>query len=165
MSTSGNEPVFGYEDTDPLQNEEPTSYADPLERSLAGSTVAEIQVRPFTTVPPEWPVRRALEVLSGLEISCLMVAEEGRLLGVFSERDVLDKVAEQFDEVMDQPVREVMSSHPVYVHETDAAAAALCVMAASGYRHVPVLGLDEQIVGIVSPQRVAAFLTRHFAES
>jgi CBS domain-containing protein len=162
MNESAGEVSPSDDELDLVQNDQARIYSDPLERALAECTVAEIQARPFTTVPPEWPVRRALEVLSGLEISCLMIEEEGRLVGVFSERDVLDKVAEHYEEIKDLPVSAVMTRHPVYVHESDAAAAALSVMAASGYRHVPVLGLDEHIVGIVSPQRVAAFLTRHF---
>lgn len=147
---------------DPLEDYDPPLYHDALEEALAEKPVGDIQSVPFTTVPPTLPVRRALEALSGLEISCLMVAEEGRLVGVFSARDVLDKVALRYDEVKEWPVRELMTADPVYVHESDSAAAALCVMAVSGFRHVPVLGPDDHIVGIVSPQRVTAFLEKHF---
>ena len=37
----------------------------------------------------------------------------------------------------------------------------LSVMAVSGYRHVPVLNLEKQLVGIISPQRVCRFLREH----
>ena len=55
-------------------------------------------------------------------------------------------------------VSEVMTPNPVFLYETDSLASALCVMALYGFRHVPVLDLKENIVGIVSPQRVAMFL-------
>ena len=35
-------------------------------------------------------------------------------------------------------------------------------MAVSGYRHVPILDLDDNLIGIVSPQRVTGFLQQHF---
>jgi len=38
-------------------------------------------------------------------------------------------------------------------------------MAVSGYRHVPVLNLQDDLVGIVSPQRVASFLQENFEDA
>ena len=73
----------------------------------------------------------------------------------------MDKVALEFDAVKDRPVRDLMTAKPVYVYATDSAAAAFTVMAVAGYRHVPVLDLDENLVGIVSPQRVTSFLQEH----
>jgi CBS domain-containing protein len=55
-----------------------------------------------------------------------------------------------------------MTADPIYIYETDSAAAALSVMAVSGYRHVTVLNLQDELVGIISPQRVASFLQEHF---
>lgn len=162
MSRGPQQPAEGEPFQDPLENYEPRTYADPLEEALAERTVEEMPLRPFTTIAPEASVRRALSVLAGLEISCLLVAEEGHLLGVFSERDVLSRVALRYDQVKDRAVREVMTPDPVHVYSTDSVAAALCVMAVSGYRHVPVLDPDETLVGIASPQRITAFLQEHF---
>ena len=146
---------------DPLENYEPKTYDDPLEEALAESTVEAITHQPCATIPPETKVRDALDTLSGLHVACLLVEEEGRLVGVFSDRDVLDKVALEYDTVQDWPVSEVMTRQPVYVYEIDPAAAALSVMAVSGYRHVPVLDLNDRLAGIVSPQRLTAFLQRY----
>ena len=60
------------------------------------------------------------------------------------------------------PIREFMTSSPIYVFNTDSSAAALSVMAATGYRHVPVVDLNHRIVGVVSPSRVTSFLERYF---
>ena len=94
-------------------------------------------------------------------MACLLVEEDGKLLGLFTYREVLDKVALEAD-LLDRPVREVMTTHPVYVREDDPIAAALCVMALHGYRHVPILDADEEVLGIVSPQRVTKFLSKYF---
>ena len=137
---------------DPLENYEPKSYDDPLEEALAESTVEAITHQPCATIASGPTVREALDMLSGLHVACLLVEEDGGLVGVFSDRDVLDKVALEYDVVKDRPVSDVMTRQPVYVYETDPAA--LSVMAISGYRHVPILDLDDRLVGIVSPQRV-----------
>ncbi len=147
---------------DPLKNYEPPTYADELERSLCEQSVTAIRSQPVTVVAPDTSVERALEVLDGLDIGCLLVAEDDRLVGIFTERDVLDKVAVRYQELKEQPVREVMTPDPVVLYETDNPAAALCVMTAHGMRHVPVLDVNNQIVGVVSPKRITTFLQEHF---
>ena len=143
---------------DPLENYDPPRHEDPLEEALAERCVTDIQTSPFTAIPSDMTVQDAMQKLAGDDIACAMVEEGGRLVGIFGDRDVLDRVALELDAVKDQPVKSVMTSEPVYVYETDSAAAALSVMSVTGYRHVPVVSLDEKIVGIVSPQRLTKFL-------
>ena len=147
---------------DPLENYEPKAYDDPLEQALVEEEIGTIRHEPFATISPETPVHEAIEKLAGLHIACLLVAEQDKLVGVFSDRDVLARVAFEFDELKDRPVRDVMTTEPVYVYEIDSAAASLSVMALCGCRHVPVLDLNENLVGIISPQRVTEFLHQHF---
>jgi CBS domain-containing protein len=82
-------------------------------------------------------------------------------VGVFSDRDVLDRIALEYEQVKDRPVSEFMTTDPIYAYESDSAAAALSIMAVSGVRHVPVTNIDQKVVGIVSPQRVTEFLRKH----
>ena len=131
---------------DPLENYEPVKYEDPLEQSLVEEELSTIRHEPFATISPETQVVDAVEKLSNLHIACLMVAENNKLVGLFSERDVLTKVALEFDKMKHQPVREVMTTEPIFVNETDSAVVALSVMALCGYRHVPVLDLNDNLV-------------------
>jgi CBS domain-containing protein len=143
---------------DPLQNYEPKEFADPIQEALAEETVMSIQYTPVATISPETTVEEALQKLADIHVACLLVVDDGRLVGVFSDRDGLDKVALEYDDVCQRPVSEFMTPNPVYVYETDASASALCVMAVNRHRHVPVLDLDEKVTGIISPQRVTQFL-------
>ena len=147
---------------DPLENYEPREYQDELERALAEEPVNAIHAQPFVAISGDTPVRTALETLAGRDIASTLIVDDGKLVGIFSDRDALDKVALEYDSVQYSPVREVMTDSPVFVREDDSSAAALSVMAAAGYRHVPVIGADERVVGIVSPHRVAEFLQQHF---
>jgi len=148
---------------DPLENYDPKTYDDPLEQALAENLVEAIQHEPFVQIPDDTPVEQAVQQLAEMHVSCLLITRTDKLVGVFSDRDVLDRVALEYEQVKDQPVRNVMTTRPVYVYDTDSAAAVLTVMAVSGYRHVPVLSVDGQVVGIVSPQRVTSFLQKHIA--
>jgi CBS domain-containing protein len=162
MPDESSRPATPEEFKDPLENYDPKKYGDPLEQALCEETVAAIQHEPYECVSPEATVEAAVEKLAGLHIACLLVERQGELLGVFSNRDVLDKVALEYDQLRGHPLSEVMTNNPIYVYNTDSAAAALAVMVVAGHRHVPVLDLRKKLVGIVSPQRVTAFLRRHY---
>ena len=142
-------------------------YRDALEGALAEQPVSAIESRPFASIAPTAkPSLKAVAELAGLKVACLLVADQGKLVGVFSDRDVLNTASPwsmtSFSEAPDV-VRDDGSTRSSFA-TTDSAAAALCVMAVSGYRHVPVVDADDQIIGIVSPQRVTEFLKRSIGE-
>ena len=145
---------------DPLENYEPKTYDDPLERTIAEESAKQIQHQPHTSIGPEMTVAAAVAKLASDHVACLLVEEDGKLLGLFTNREVLNQVALE-KKMLDRPVREVMTTDPVYVREDDPIAATLCVMALHGYRHVPILDADERVLGIASPQRVTSFLAKH----
>jgi len=149
---------------DPLENYDPRAFDDSLEQAICERPASEIQHQPYTTISPDDSVAVALNKLADDHIACLLVKEEGKLVGVFTNREVLNKVALE-DDILDRPVREVMTAEPVCVRDDDPVAATLCVMAVHGYRHVPILKSDDEIYGIISPQRVTKFLSDQFAKN
>lgn len=146
---------------DPLQNYDPPEYGDALEEALGERPVSDMQAQPSSSINKSATVREALQQLSEMHHACLLVEDEGKLVGVVSDRDVLNHVALELPGVLDQPVSSIMTTDPIRVLDTDSAAAALAVMANRGYRHVPVVDIENNIRGIVSPQRVTAFLWKH----
>ena len=129
---------------------------------LVEEEIGTIRHEPFTTISPETRIQEAVEKMTDLHVSCLLVAEANKLVGVFSDRDVLSKVAFEWDAYKDRPVGDCMTTDPIFVYETDSAVASLSVMALCGYRHVPVVDLNDNLVGIISPQRITEFLQRYF---
>ena len=149
---------------DPLSDYEPPEYQCELERALAEESVSAIQSRPYVHVRANAPIRQAVQALHGSHTSSLLVVDDGKVVGIFTERDVLEKVAEQFPKLASHPVREVMTSNPTVVYECDPVGTALAAIAVAGHRHVPVLRVDATLDGIVSPRRVFEFLEKHFEE-
>ena len=164
MSKPPRQPAESGDFRDPLECYDPKTYEDPLQQALVDESVAAIQSTPYASVSPHTPVRQAVQQLADLHVACLLVEDHGKLVGVFTDRDVLDRVALEFDLVQDRPVSEVMTMEPIFVYDTDSAASVLSVMAVSGYRHVPVLSANKTIVGVASPQRVTDFLQRYFED-
>ena len=147
---------------DPLSDFEPAQYASELERALAEETVAKIQLKPYLQFSPDTPVYEAVRQLHESKVaSALVVDDNGNLVGLFTERDVLERVAEGFERNTKQPVSEVMTSEPTVVYESDPAATAIAAIAVEGHRHVPVLDMDGKVLGLASPRRVFDFMVKH----
>jgi signal-transduction protein with cAMP-binding, CBS, and nucleotidyltransferase domain len=146
---------------DPLTNYEPPEYADDLERWLCESAIGQMQIRPFAQIGPEATVAEALKAMEAQSFFCLLVVEEDRLIGVFTERDVLNRVLDQYEKVKNKPVRELMTPDPLTVYETDPPAKALNLMAHGGFRHIPVLSVDDRPIGVVGPMRTTQALREH----
>ena len=147
--------------TDPLSNYDPPQYADELEQALAEDQVADMEIRPFVAIAPDTRVGDAVRMMAESTIYSMLIVEADRLIGIFTERDVLNKVVDQWDVVKDKPVSELMTPNPTAVHETDPPGVALNLMAAGGFRHIPVLDFDDKVVGIVGPQRTSSYLRDH----
>jgi len=148
--------------SDPLSNYDPKQYEDELERSILEDHISSMQIAPFETIRPTVTVEHAVRRMGELEIACLMVTDhDGKLVGILSERDVLNKVADQWETAQQLEVAEVMTPAPVVAYETDSPAKALNLMAVGGFRHVPVLDVDDRVVGILGPRRVAKYLKRY----
>jgi len=147
---------------DPLKDYSPTQYSDELEESLCEDEVAAMAVTPVETITPDATVEDAVHRMAQKDVGCLLVTDEdGHLLGIFSERDVLMKVAAGYDQVKGQPVRDLMTAKPVVCYETDSPAKALNLMAVGSFRHIPVLDVDDKVAGILGPRRVTKYLQKY----
>lgn len=149
---------------DPLKDYSAPDYDDALEQSLIEGHISEMKIEPFATVLGDLTVGQTLAKMAELDIACVLVMRDERLLGVFSERDVLLKVADRFEQVKERPVAELMTPEPAFIRRTDSPAKAVNLMAVSGFRHVPIVNVDDHVVGVLGPRRVTAYLRSHFDE-
>jgi CBS domain-containing protein len=144
---------------DLTQLDRPTS-RDRVERSLMEDPVSMLQPRKAVTVPPEATVSEAMRLMLERDVGALLiVAESGRLLGIFSERDLLTRVAGHVADYTTRPVSEFMTADPETVRPTDSLAFALQKMDGGGYRHLPVLK-DGQPPGMLSVRDMLRHITR-----
>jgi CBS domain-containing protein len=133
---------------------------DRVERSLMDDTVTLIRLRPMVTVSPETTVGDAIRTLLACDVGALPVVDAaGHLVGIFSERDLLTKVAGTDDDYAARPVRDYMTRRPVTVRESDSLAFALHTMDCGDYRHLPVLR-DGRLLGVISVRDLLRHITR-----
>ena len=103
-----------------------------------------------STVRPDSTVYDALVLMAQNEIGSLLVMDNGRLVGLFSERDYARKIALHGRSSKETAVKEVMVSPPITVSPDCSIAEAMRIMTESRVRHLPVVDKDGATVGIIS---------------
>lgn len=101
------------------------------------------------TVEPDKTVYDALVLMAEKSVGALVVVEDGRVVGVISERDYARKVILKGKTSMATPVREIMTTRVYYVSQSHKIEECMALMTEMTVRHLPVLE-DGELVGIVS---------------
>jgi len=133
---------------------------DRVERSLMEDPVSSLRPKVPVTVLPAATVGQAIRTMLDHNLgSVLVVDEAGHLRGVFSERDLLKKVAGQHADYATLPVSRFMTPNPETVTPGDTLNFALHKMDVGGYRHLPVVE-GGQPVGVISVRDMLRHITR-----
>jgi CBS domain-containing protein len=109
----------------------------------------EFKGHDVVTIAPDRTVYEALERLAERHIGALLVVENGKLVGLFSERDYARKVVLKGKSSKDTPVRDVMIQDLVCVKPDTSVDECMTLITEERMRHLPVLDKGE-LVGIVS---------------
>ena len=115
----------------------------PVSQLLAGREGTLWHARPDDTV------FEALQLLAKYEAGALMVMEQGRLIGVISERDYTRKIALQGRSSKDTLVKEIMTRDVLYVTPNTTTHDCMALMSEKKIRHLPVLE-GSTVVGMIS---------------
>jgi CBS domain-containing protein len=137
--------------------------ASELEETITRETIKTLKPHAPIVIEQSTSVREAIQCLVEKRIGCLLVMHEGELAGIFTERDVLNRVS-QNPNVMDRAVGEFMTKSPATATMHDSIAYALHAMDLGGYRHLPVVGADGKPRGIISIRDILGYLCDRFAE-
>ena len=132
-----------------------------LPRNLKVDSVSRLHPPPPRVVAPEASVADALALMRRGSVGCLLVARDDRLLGIFTERDLLTRVLAPGADLA-TPMHRCMTADPVTVHPKDPVRTAIRRMEEGGYRHLPVVDDGNRPVGILSAGRVVHYLVEHF---
>ncbi len=109
----------------------------------------EKEKRPFQTIDQEETVAAALKLMSGYSISALLIMDDQRIAGIFTERDLLRcHVIFPEKSTTDIKIREVMTHNLIVAEPGDEIKDAMGMMIKAKIRHLPVIE-DAAIKGIL----------------
>ena len=101
------------------------------------------------SVSPQDSVFSALQVLADRDVGALMVMDNGRLVGVFSERDYTRKIALSGRSSKDTKVQDIMTSQVLTVTAKTRTRDCMALMSQKKIRHLPVMD-GERAIGMIS---------------
>ena len=135
-----------------------------LQKQLMEDTVRKIPFDRLVLVKPSDSVAHAVSRIKAIGIGqAVVIAEgedEGKLVGILTERDLLFKIAGREVDLEQIPVSAVMTPQPDAVGERDAIRVVINKMAVGGYRHVPIVR-EGHPIGIISAKAVASYILNH----
>ena len=122
--------------------------------------------RPFTTLPPNATVRTASKTIAGANERAALITEDGRVLGILSERDIVHDCLASGMDPDTTAVSIVMTADPVTIDADDTVAHAIEKMLQGGFHHLPVLKGGTAIGTIYSDDIPEEYrlLLEHFRE-
>ena len=114
-------------------------------------------------VAPEAPLRHVLELLKTDGRGAALVCEPGgRLVGILTERDIVRLMAAESN--LSVAIKDVMVKTPVTVTRRDSVGRAIQLMAAGGYRRLPIVDDIGRPVGILGAAGILEYLVEHFPQ-
>ena len=133
-------------------------------RKARQDSVSSMQTDDYVCISPSTPLSRAIESMSQDEGGCAIVcAEDGSVVGIFTERDLLTKVIGQEID-LNTPVRNLMS--PIVATLTPQATIgdAVAIMNDKGYRNVPLVK-NGKLVGSISVFDIISYLAESYPKT
>ncbi|MFS8616214.1 MAG: CBS domain-containing protein [Solitalea sp.] len=109
------------------------------------------------SIHPDQTVYDALELLVEKNVGALMVTDEHRFVGIFSERDYARKVILKGKASRETCIREIMTEHPETVCPDDSIEFCMQKMTDKRIRHLPVIE-DGMLIGLISIGDVVKFI-------
>jgi CBS domain-containing protein len=106
-------------------------------------------------------VERMRELKRG---NVLVEDDDGKLVGIFTERDLLRRVDLDASDWREQAVGDVMTAEPKTVLQTHSIATAMRRMEEGGFRHLPVIDASGRAQGVVSIRDLLRHLVEFFPQ-
>lgn len=113
------------------------------------------------TASPATSIEQVVRQMTERKAGCVLLQDDGRLVGIFTERDFVNRVVAAGKDVSG-PVRDVMTPNPKTLTRHDNVHTAVEVMGCGGYRHMPVIGDDGQPIGVLSVKEIIHYLVEYF---
>src|SRR5690349_7823834 len=102
-------------------------------------------------------VLEALQMMMEKNVSALLILEDDKLQGIFTERDYARKIILYGKSSAETPIKEVMTPNPITILPTDSIDMCMQLMTDKHIRHLPVMD-DNKLLGMISIGDVVKFI-------
>ncbi|MDO9244690.1 MAG: CBS domain-containing protein [Rhodocyclaceae bacterium] len=112
--------------------------------------ILDNKTKPLVVVGSGDSVQHALELMTARDIGAVLVVDDDKLVGIFTERDCVHKVSVTGMDTRNTPVRDVMTDKVRFITPEQTVSEGLTMMTERFFRHLPVLDPERKLLGVVS---------------
>jgi CBS domain-containing protein len=132
---------------------------------LATVTVGDISMRPHARVEVGATISKVIEEMKSKRRGAVLVEEEeGALVGIFTERDLLSRVDHLDANWPDVAVRDVMTPLPMVIRREDSLVEAVRRLIQGRRRHLPVVDANGAVLGLISIRDILSYIASRYPE-
>lgn len=131
---------------------------------LARATLAELEPRAHARIEVGASLAAAVEAMRARGRGCVLVEDDGRLVGIFTERDLLARVDHADPHWGERPIEAAMTAAPMVAHPDDSLFEAVRRLTEGRRRHLPICDRDGHLLGLISIRDILAFIAARFPE-
>ena len=133
-------------------------------QALASATVGELSPRPHARVSVDDAMWKVVAEMSAKGRGAVLVEDDGALVGIFTERDLLNRVDYSDALWSHVVVRDVMTPHPMVIRPDDSLSEALRRLTQGHRRHLPVVDDRGHVLGLISVRDILTHIAECFPE-
>ncbi|MDX1437170.1 MAG: thiamine pyrophosphate-dependent enzyme [Anaerolineales bacterium] len=134
-----------------------------IEHSLESDQIDRLMPKPAVSVSVEDSLSEVISAMRAHNIGSVLVLDSsGELAGVFTERDILTRVACKVADLQKAQVKDYMTANPTTLESDDPIAHALHLMAIYGFRHLPIIDPSGKQSGVISFRDVVSYIEKYF---
>ena len=132
--------------------------------ALAIASVGDLSPRPHAKVDVDDAMWKVVAEMTAKGRGAVLVEENGALVGIFTERDLLGRIDHADPLWSHVVIRDVMTPHPMVVRAHDSLAEALRRLTQGRRRHLPIVDEHGKVTGLISVRDILGFIASKFPE-
>ncbi len=132
-----------------------------LKQELQAEKVSHMDLTAYSHIKSGATVGETVAKMRQWRTNVCLITADSKLVGIFTDRDVLQKVAPNPD-VLQKPIDELMTRNPIVIAPGASAAEALSMMDSNHFRNLPAVNEDGRIVGNMTHQAIINYLADRY---
>lgn len=133
-------------------------------QALADARVDELVPRPHGRVSTDAVMWQVVAEMKAHGRGAVLIEEHDTLVGIFTERDLLNRVDHSDPLWSHLAVRDLMTPHPMVIHPDDSLSEALRRLVQGHRRHLPIVDARGHVLGMISIRDIMSFVAERFPE-
>jgi CBS domain-containing protein len=128
---------------------------------LSELKIRHLPLRAPALVERDASISETIETMKARHLGCALVCDQGKLVGLFTERDLLNRVIGE-PVSYSTAVEQVMTLDPARLSLDDSVITAMRVMQEGDYRNIPLIDSQGKAAGVVTVRDLITFFAEHF---